>query len=67
MTLLNHLFHVNLQDTSAHLLFCLSYHASCLFFWAETMWKHMHLCLRIATPLNISGGKLIMTAGEWES
>ena len=32
MTLLNHLFHINLQDTPAHLLFFLFYLASCLFF-----------------------------------
>ena len=53
MTLLNHLFHVNLQDTPAHLLFFLSYLASCFFFFffTETMWKHMHPCLRIATRL----------------
>ena len=53
MTLLNHLFHVNLQDTPAHLLFFLSYLASCFFFlFAEAMWKHMQPCLRIATTLD---------------
>ena len=56
MTLLNHLFHVNLQDTPAHLLFfflsvTLPPAIFFFFFFAEAMWNHMHPCLRIAMPL----------------